>query len=401
MHFNNLQYLNLSSNDISRISHFGFRCLCELTHLDLSHNNLGLLLKNTLIGLYSLVTLKITNNLFLRINLNTFQDLMIKVIITHSSQMCCVLNYPDSVCTTKNVYLSSCRKMLPQKSLQVLGFFFGLLILCLNIFLALLLLKDREYNTMIDTKITYHLLTGWLHISDLCIAICLLLTTILHTIKGDKFIEESMFWKQNILCSLLCVLYLSSLLTSCLLQLMISLSRYLAVAYLILNPLKYKHIKVILFSMISIILFLSTFISILDRNYYELTSPLCFFPGIIKSKSLLIIISLIMCLFLIITSAFSNLFYFIVFQKTKKMQKEIDFFLQKENRSTSLFLITVIPSNMYYLSLSTIYLILALKSNSYDIIHYYIVFIVLPINPVSNIIVYHLSQLKHFLTKHF
>ena len=402
MHLNTLQYLDLTNNNISKISHFGFRCLRKLTHLDLSYNNLNLLLRNTFIGLPNIVSLKITNNLFIRIKLNTFQDLPIKVIITHNLQICCALYNPTSVCTTKKLYLSGCRKMLPHQFLQFLGFFFGFLILGLNICLAIFLLKCREYNTRIDSKITYNLLTGCLHISDLCIAICLLVTTLLHTFKGDSFIEESMFWKKSILCSLLSILYLSSFLTSCLLQLMISLSRYLVITYLTENPLKYKLIKSLLFSMILIVLILSTFILVVDRNYYELTSPLCFFPGIIKPKMLMIVVNFIMCLVLIMTSIFVNLFYFIGFQKNKTMQKELAHSLQRKDRSTSLLisiLITVIPSNVYYLSLSLIYLSLAFKSNSPDIVHYYTVFLVLPINPVLNIFVYHLLQLKHLLTK--
>ena len=241
-----------------------------------------------------------------------------------------------------------------------------------------------------------------LHVSDLFIALYLLTISFLDIIKGDFFIEESTHRKQSILCiySFFVALSLCSILFSFFLVLMIALSRYLGIAILTKNPLKYEKIKRIVYFILLIILLLSIVISVVDRNYYNLSGPLCCFPGNIKPKSLFITISIIISLVYIVIVIIINTVYYLGFVTCQKAQKEFSLSKRRQNITTSfLFTIVVIiiPINLYYISLSIIYLTLSLGKYSPGIVLYYIVCILLPINPVLNSFLYHISELKKSL----
>ena len=401
LHLDSLKYLNLSSNMISQLSNFAFEGIYILKHLDLSHNQIDLLTAKKLSGLTQLHSLIITNNLLSSISINTFQYIEIKIIITSNSKICCVFNQPHSVCTRAVLYSSGCKKLLPFLHLKGFGVFFGFSILFLNSYFIIILVKNKLHNPqMHDSKKIYYLLTGLLHISDLFIALYLLIITSFDTIKGNFFIEESAHWKQSILCSFFVALSLCSLLFSFFLVLMIALSRYLVITILAKNPLNYEKIKRIVYFILLIILPLSIIISVVDRNYYNLSSPLCCFPGNVKPKFLFRTISVIIGLVSTITVIIINIIYFLGFITSQKVQKELSMSEKRQSRNTSFLftiVVTIIPINFYYISLSIVYLTLSFQKYPPDIVLYYIVCILLPINPVLNSFLYHISEFKKLL----
>ena len=371
---NNLKYLNVSNNIIRKISTYAFLSLSMLQHLDLSNNKLTMLTDNIFTGLFLLKSVKLTGNSLLKIQDKIFPDTQLKAIITDSLPICC--KHEDSKCfCTSNLPSKKCMNF---SSLKYLGFTLSFTILSCNGILFINQVSKsskRLYNI-------YPALTAGLHIAASLIGVYLFLITFIHNFYGLKYIGEYIYSQMSVLCYFLSYISLFSILISCMITVMFSVSRFSAVVYTTRKNLNPKLLCTFIFSVIALTVILHMPISLNGAN---IKVSLCFFTE--GRRSSLKLTSLIMCSIFFITVLCTLTLYLFVALRLKCLPGNITPSLQSKYSTSSMLVrlgwITVFTC-FYYITLSVLILITLGKGSENKQFEYYLVFYVLPIHPLLN-----------------
>ena len=395
IHLINLHNLNLSSNFIKKLSDFAFLNLLKLKCLDLSNNYIKQITTKTLQGLASLNILQMKNNLLVKVELYSFANLNLKIIITNHVQVCCINYNPNTVCTAKFINNLPCEKLLPKMIFQLFGIGYGFFVILNNI--AALFAKHNGALSI------FNILTVTLHLSDLQIGLYILFLTVFNSIKNGRFVEVFTEWKHSALCQMISILTLSSILASCIIISFIALSRFLVIACPLI---KYFNNGKVTFGIITSTLIIISFsytvtISKNIKGMNLFSTPLCFPLGTVEPSGILNITTLVVSSLFLFIIMFSLLMYYLTFKLKNAFPVMV-----KSNRSKEsmrIFIINMVLSSLsigfYYITLSVLCFSSIILKPPPEYLQHYMVFIFIPINPVLNPLLYHLSPFKRFLLR--
>ena len=244
--YQNLQYLNLSNNEIAKISGFAFNSSTFLQDLDLSKNHLKQLSRKSLQGLSLLKLIRLSGNLLVTVEFGIFDNMQIKLILADISQVCCILYDPKVPCTIK--VMPNCKQLLPLKLFQIFGMMTGILssvIYSLPIFFCIYV-SFSEHNKAKTSRI-FDILTSVLHFSDILLVLHVFTLSVKDSLEDDTFINRSFSWKQSYFCYLLSMISFFSVVYSPLIIFLIGLFRFLKIIYPMKIFTSYNTVKMFLF----------------------------------------------------------------------------------------------------------------------------------------------------------
>ena len=400
VYLENVHYLNLSNNKIAKISDSAFSSSSSIWLLDLFNNKLRQLKRKSFTGLNLLWTVRLSGNLLVTLEFGLFNNIQIKLIWTDSFQVCCIL-YDARVMCTINVK-PHCKRVLPLKLFQVFGMLNGALVILLNCipFLFSIQIYFSKYQTEETGKI-FKILISLLHESDMVVALYIVILTMKDSIEGDTYIERSISQTQSVFCYLLSIISFFSSIFSSFITFLLGLFRFLVIAYPMKLLPRCNIIKFGIFFIAIVILILSV---IILYNKFQLSpmfqNSLCLLVEGIESATMKKIASLVAASIWSIMVISTVGLYSLVLIKIAKIKEEVRSMqrdeIEKLSTSHSMqftIILTICLTVSYYLILSSIYITLAFNNTTF-FLQYYMVFIVLPIGPLLNPIIYHVSQIK-------
>ena len=395
LHLNVLVYLNLSNNIISRISDYAFASLNKLQHLDLSSNQLNVITNKIFAGLHVLKSIKLRGNYVFKVKYGIFNDNPLQIITTNNAALCCKLPNSKILCTAM-ISSNKCRQFTFYK---IAGFFIGFVSFFGVGLISLRLTIQSSCRSSNDARQLYLILTTALNLSGFCIAIYLLVIAIVHTINQVEIIGEYILWSKNILCILLMNYSYIFLLFSCEIIFVISFSRFLIIGFGSQNLLNTITLKRIILSTLLTLTVLAGFVcTMLYLDDKNVPSSLCFFTEKRGSSSTLNIASMIISVAFVIVIISTPVFYCLLMKRNKKLQDELRDTLKKAHTSSrlnSIIALTIFANSIYYIPLFVLTMYSSYLQTSYTTyIDYYIVFVVIPVNPLLNPIIYNSAELK-------
>ena len=395
----NLKCLNVSNNIISGISSYAFTSLNKLNHLDLSNNKLHWLTPKISSGLSSLKFIKLTGNVLLRIQYGTFHSILVKVIIIDRIAICCKLSDSKVVCSAK-LPSQKCRRLT---LLKYSSFFLSFFIILSNGTVSYFLKHNYKRKTKYKLWFLYIALTRTLHFSGFLLGIYLLVIAFFHSYRGLNDVGEYLDMEDKAFCSFLLYLSTFSISLSCLITLLLSLSRFLIIGYQIQDFLTVRAFYAII--VILIILNILPFLLFYQGNG-NFQSALCFILEIKGSSIYLTLLSLGLYFLFTLILFSSIILYFLLFVKVKKLTKEVMFEMQiniKEHKYFSMMnrtKVTVAIICLYYTALCIVSLHSTFHKGANDrYLQHYTVFAVLPIYPLLNPFLYNFQELKTIWSK--
>ena len=401
----NMLTLNLSCNTIETISDFTFSTLVKLRYLDLSKNQITKLTAKTLYGLVSLNIFKIMGNTLSKIELLSLGTSKLELIVTDNIHVCCVNTNPKTTCTSKFYYNFPCKRLVPEIIFQAFGLVYGIVIISNNV--VSFISEHQETKSIKKTSTLYNLLVITLHVSDISFGLYLKFLVILDYIKDQAFIEDSIVWKQSIMCKILSVVTFSIILISSLLVSFIALFRYLVICHPFYKNFSKNKLMSVITGCIMLVFSLSFLVSTLHNFEGNFTSftPLCFFLGIQGASSVLKITNITISTLFMFIVLFSYIMYYLVLKISGNSSLDMikspvaeNLLSRKKDLMTSISL-TCLSIGLYYLSLSALCLSSVFLMLPPEYLQYYVVFVVIPLNPMMNPVIYHITALKAFILK--
>ena len=129
----NLRILILHNNRIRTIEHLAFFGLSKLIKIDLSCNSLVQLFVEHLVHL-DLHVININNNKFDYIDADIGSNRESNTIITDDYRVCCLMEFSDTVCSSKAIWPQSCKVLLERRSWKAVIILESVLIMSLIVF---------------------------------------------------------------------------------------------------------------------------------------------------------------------------------------------------------------------------------------------------------------------------
>ena len=399
VYLNSLNHLNLSNNIISEVSNYAFISLVKLHFLDLSFNKLNFIANKVFAGLYALKAINLRKNYLFKIDYGMLNDMPLQIISTDHLPLCCKLQNLKILCTVK-LSLERCRKY---SSFKMVGFLLGLISIIGLLLFTLCLAKTTKEVAMLQKKF-YLILTIALHVSGIFTCVYIFILVLYHTMNGIETIGEYILWKKNTLCILLLNYSYFSILFSSELTFLIGFLRFLIIVFSTKNFLNYKALNnIILFSLMTSIVLAGIICMLYFQEGQNVPSSLCFLTENSDSSTTLKIASVIISLVFLIVVLSTPVFYFLIMQTNKRLQDELETSLIRVssfNKLLATIAVTIISNTSYYVSL----FVLTINSAFFQIsntsyLQYYIVFVVLPVNPLLNPVMYNMTEIRNIFVK--
>ena len=253
----NLRRLNIQKNLVRLIKRNAFNNLQKLAFLNLSDNPLVNVPILFVAGALNFRILDIAKTSVKTVDINTFTNLNIKLIITQSYHICCIAP-SQTVCGAYQPWYISCSDILPNFIMKIFFVIVSVLIIVLNTVSIILHIPTSELNKEFMVTVIS------ININELLCATYLCFLWIVDIIFQGTFSVKEQWWRTSYLCvaTFTIVLWFTFLTQS--LLLFLSLSRMLVVLYPIDS--KLKNVKFVLKVLVSI--YVTTLIFFFINSFY-------------------------------------------------------------------------------------------------------------------------------------
>ncbi|XP_041453756.1 G-protein coupled receptor GRL101-like [Lytechinus variegatus] len=192
-----LEHLNVSSNDIRHLAKGDFRDLRTLYFLDISNNPIvqidpGVFLNTAHLEFIFMVDLQLHS-----IKRNVLTGLTsLKAISTSDNRLCCLLDERENVTcarTSPTSPLETCGRLYPSVVLRIAGWIIGLTSLVGN--LTALILRVRQEQLTVQTLLIMNLA-----VADCIMGIYMIVITSVDIYFGNLYFLSAPLWRQSYLC---------------------------------------------------------------------------------------------------------------------------------------------------------------------------------------------------------
>ena len=387
------------SNTIFVVKNSPFRSLLSLKFLNLSRNRVRLLLSCAFCGLNNLVFLLLKDNDIFQISKDVFTNVHPKLTSTSSFHVCCISKSRDSVCTAESIWSASCEAMLGVKGIKEIIWIISFSVTITNM-LSLFEIILTWYHTKQLSEFKKWVLS--INICDLIVGLYLLTVSMKDTTEGSDYFYVDLIWRSSLVCYGISFMFLLSISLSPLFLLLISLCRYMAIKDPFKKPFSKRSSKVISVYF-PLLLMTITFIILYIRHNIEglsyLSSPLCIVLGktdesVIQFVTTLGISLYFIILFLIIAVIHCKLVYLTKVSelKTSESQKK-----ERFKNITKHIVVVGLSNGLCWIPSSVFFLISSFVDGFSVFWLYWIILVILPINPMINPIIFNLSKLQFVL----
>ncbi|XP_072017687.1 G-protein coupled receptor GRL101-like [Amphiura filiformis] len=228
----NLQYLDLSKNNLSTIGKYTFLKLAELQVLMLEFNPWISIEPFAFDGLRSIQIIFLNRQEQYwkgsKMALNSFHDLNnLQILNTDDHRICCLLPNPETTCNRETIppLFDNCDKhLMPTYAERTLLWIFSICALCGNTYV--IVLRCREKNVRNQTQ---SILILNLAVSDLLMGFYMMIIAIADLHYGKEFVLYAKEWTSSGFCKLAGLISFLSSEASVLFVVLISLDRVLCV----------------------------------------------------------------------------------------------------------------------------------------------------------------------------
>ena len=315
----NLRRLNIQKNLVRLIERNAFKNVQKLAFLNLSDNpliNVPILFEA---GALNFRILDIAKTSVKIVDVNTFTNLNIKLIITQSYHICCIAP-PQAVCGAYQPWYISCSDILPNSIMKTFFVIVSVLIIILNIISIILHIPTSGSNKEFMVTVIS------ININELLCATYLCFLWIVDITFQGTFSVKEQWWRTSYLCvaAFTIVLWFTFLTQS--LLLFLSLSRMLVVLYPIDSKLKNVRyvLKVLVSIYVTTLIFSLLIAFILKNSKMVITTTLCL-PFIDPTGGVLLVkvVTWFVSMTQTITSVSIIVFHTVLVAKLKDSQKNI------------------------------------------------------------------------------
>ncbi len=278
----NLLYLSLSRNDLKSLSKNLFSCVFSLFYLDVSSNRISFFPISILMSLGNLAVLNVLNNSHvIGVDMDVISP-SLKLVLTTDFHLCCFTMHPTN-CTAKVQWPYACGRLLGSLSLSVMVWCLTVCILFTNaLALSNKAYKSFKFINASETKRTYGLTVTFLNIADGLNGVHLLVVACADAFYGKTFIAYETIWRRGFSCNFISALSLFANLMALVLLTLIAFSRLMIIIFPIKT--RFKEIrfilKVLMLCTLIVITFVATDIALLLAVSKEgQPLPLCLMYG--------------------------------------------------------------------------------------------------------------------------
>lgn len=394
--FSDLRTLKAQHNEIASLEDSTFETLCMLQILDLSCNKLMSLGKFTASCNVFLILLNITLTDLDFIDHELFSKVKFKVILTDDFQICCMNSNPDSICTAKPLWPSSCTALLSNMGLKVISWILSFMVVFLNSLSAIRIVVLWYQKKNLKLYDQYVLLINF---CDVTFGLYLLTVSILDAAQGERYVESDKRWRKGVICVSLAVVSLLSVVLEALFLLMISIARYRVVTDPFEKPFG-KKVNIIAVVLIPFILATALSVGVYLRKYVEgisgLSSTLCVLLGRTDKSLSQKLISILVPVYLNIFFWVIIFLYFKTVTSERKTTPVLDKVAQmKRQKSITVCVILAGATNALCWIPSSVFFLVSVSVAKFPVqLLSWVTLVVLPLNAVLNPVIFNLSEIK-------
>ena len=339
-----LKILTVDNNNIIFVGKYCFYNVSNLKFVNLTNDPINHLHQKFLYFTSSLKLFYIINVALQSISTNTFDNSMIKLIVTDDYHLCCIA--PSStICTAFRPWYISCFDILPLLSMKKIFVSISISILVLNS-----LSITFQIKTYLSHK-TFSIIVVSINANDILCGIYLAFIWITDLLLSGKFHVEEESWRSSFLCfttftTIICFTVLTELLL-----IFLSISRLLVTIHPLNTRFKNKKfvIKSLSFLLCCSLIFSTCITLIFMYTEIKLTTSLCL-PFVDPTGSQLIIKLLIWYTVMtqLVTVIGIMVLHIILVVELRKSQKNIEKSKPKQDSNVSLIiqLIMITISNI-------------------------------------------------------
>ncbi len=396
----NMEHLNISKNEITKLSCKSFGKNNSLKLLDISFNNLHQLKRCTFAELQRLEVLFILGNSIRYMHMDTFISLAkLESIESTDFRLCCIakMSHNTLICEASISWPSSCSELLSNPTVRTLTWIVSPCILLFNLFSIVCCI----ININRQDKGSFMIFVLGVNASDFFYGIYMLLLAIMDNFFQGRYVAHDIEWRESPLCHLMAALCLFSVIGSCLLLSLLTYSRFRVV----IDPIKSnfnKSIKGPVKSVCTCFLF-SGYLSILATTHRLFrgsttqliqSSPQCTLFGNPIGSTSLLVINISVSTFQLIIVGFIMTLYLLIIKLVHISGKNLQGNSENPKSFSKIFL-AVLTNTLALVPSSVVYL-LSLGLNKYPTIMITWTIILLnPINPLINPFIFDLASFIH------
>ena len=223
-----LAVIKLNNNRLHFIEAFAFYNLTSLQYIDLSNNMLTIFQKNFMTMSDKLSFLALENNTLKgKKNKDILNNLNLKFLIIEHFALCC-FKMENVKCSTQKLWYMSCSHLLIDNTWLISFCFISFLIVCTNLLQALVQIK---YCSKKQKARAYDSIVSSICITDITVAVPLLILWLGDIYFEDNFIFVEDQWKSSVMCFVSGGINVYYGLTSTYLNILLSFSRYQVIKY--------------------------------------------------------------------------------------------------------------------------------------------------------------------------
>ncbi len=223
----NLSVLKLNHNKVMTITAVTFNKLNYLKHLDLSSNPLQYLCLSSSTGSLHIAFLSLVNNNLTVLNLNIFQNVLVKVLFTDNYKLCCLAN-TTLKCSVRPVWYKTCSRLLPKYENQVTFAFMSFLLFVVSVMsIVIQIICNMFEKTRKLPPFSVFVFTA--NSVDCTCSLPLLLIWINDHILKEKFVVEEFIWRTGAQCWITFFCFLSCNILSPIFHCLVSFARFMMV----------------------------------------------------------------------------------------------------------------------------------------------------------------------------
>ena len=392
--------LHLYHNSISIVENSPFQSLKSVKFIDLGDNEITLLLSCAFCGLKQIDFINLVENNIFHMSRNSFLDIYPRRIHTGSFHVCCTIKTKNLICTAKPIWPSSCKGIIGVKSIKFMVWVISFIVISNNsisLFVSL-------YSLYLTKKIKDFIkLVILININDFMTGLYILTISVKDVKEGDSYVYTDLIWRSSWTCYGISFVLLVSISLSTIFLIAISISRY----RIIQNPLHAQFDKKSMnYILIHIpVLFMAIFIIILYirhtvEGFKYLSSPLCtMFPRTdtsITQKVTTIALSFYFLISFVVLVVIQCRIIFAV-KRTKDFKSH-----QDRLKTVTKHVVLVGMTNALCWIPSSIFFLISSFTDNFSVFWLYLItLIVLPTNPMINPVLFNLSNMTLFLSRKF
>ena len=393
---NSLEQMSINNNHIIYLHIYAFHNLHHLIFLNLSNNPIINLPPNSFSNLFSLKSLNLQDIFFEIIDPKAFISTSVKLIKNIDHKITCVIQ-TQTYCTTYPPWYVSCFDIIPHRFLKNLFVSVSILVICLNI-LSIFGKIFKFHGSQINQ--TFKIKEIGLNLCGVLCGLYLAIIWLSDNLLKHVYLVNEKLWQSHPLCYVEFCVALWFTISSQIILLYISMFRLKVVTY----PMKARQIaQELVFFQISMIHIFSVFISLVITLIFKfmemhVATSLCL-PFVDPSGLSILtkIISWVTIMSQSISSVMIVIMHVKLIREVHKVKRSIQIAKSSDDSNKSMVfqlmftsasnILCWIPSNAIYLSA------MFLPSYPLDLILWTVV-IIIPINSVSNPVVFIVTVLK-------